>query len=649
MAIFMTIAACYAVLQLATLGWFTGRSLRLGTLLLAIPVGAYGSGVAALIVQYLYTHAVAAISGGPLSEVVRTASYTVDPFLEELCKIAPLFVLGLQRRTRLSWGMTDYLLLGAGLGAGFGLLEELLQVADLADRAIAGPDGWLLPTSVFSPIFIPDLGTTLGSWLPEPASTVSLGDITRPETFLHVAWSTVAGLGAGAILRARGGTRWLGVLAIAFVAAEHCAYNYGHSPAGAGGAFAHVAGKLLWLYPLIGLAIAGLLDRRDAARGRAALTDVQPKVSLGAFARLRLPWTTLAALRFVRLRRSLWYLRAGAAAELVEPLHAAVRKVRAQIDRAGTAAAWHRAPTFGRLLARVVRPRVLRRLVLRWQVLVWLVLAVPPLAFLVIGGFQPTASLQRALTTSAAMRWPMLAFLIGGLAWLAWQLIGVARSLPGTRRNPSADGVARAELRLIGGAGALLAGAFSLWRLLAGHDLDDSIVARLHILEALAAVLIIVGVALLLAGLFVLFPPGGGLALAFAAEAGEAAGAAALAMSPQLLLEGGVVSGLTGALLAEAAGGSGDEPSQSIAPRDVHGALRGAERDMTADEIWNDPDSVMYTDNERGYIIKTLDNGDGTARLVVRDMSNPSREPITMIQRYSQQAIERRLASGEWE
>jgi hypothetical protein len=59
----------------------------------AIAVGVYGCGVAAALLELAYTRSVAKATGEPLTKVVETASYTVDPVIEELVKVAPLLLV----------------------------------------------------------------------------------------------------------------------------------------------------------------------------------------------------------------------------------------------------------------------------------------------------------------------------------------------------------------------------------------------------------------------------------------------------------------------------------------------------------------------------------------------------------------------------
>jgi hypothetical protein len=211
----MALAACYGVWQLAVLGSLT-RSARIGTLLLSVPVGLYVCGPVAVGLQLAYTRGLAAATGVPLYQVVTTASYTVDPLIEELAKVLPVLVVACWSRVRRQWGLTDYLLLGAGCGAGFGLAEDLLRYSHQADKALAAPGGgWMIPVNLSVP-HVPDLGQILSAWLPAPVgdldlfSTAPIGGLD-----LHLIWSAAVGLGVGVLLRTRWWIRPLGLLPIA--------------------------------------------------------------------------------------------------------------------------------------------------------------------------------------------------------------------------------------------------------------------------------------------------------------------------------------------------------------------------------------------------------------------------------------------------
>jgi len=46
--------------------------------------------------------------------------------------------------------------------------------------------------------------------------------------------------------------------------------------------------------------------------------------------------------------------------------------------------------------------------------------------------------------------------------------------------------------------------------------------------------------------------------------------------------------------------------------------------------------------------VKVLDNGNGTYDVVVRDMSNPSGQPTTVIKNATQRYIDNKVESGQW-
>lgn len=163
----MAFAACWGVVQLAALGSLT-RSVRAGTLVLAVGTGLYGCGALAAGLEYTWTHVYANVAGVPAYQVVTTGSYTVDPFIEEIAKVVPLLLLAAGVRARRQRGLTDHLLLGAATGAGFGLAEAVMRFGTRAGTAVGMPGGWVLPVSL-SPPTIPDPGATVTSWLPAPA------------------------------------------------------------------------------------------------------------------------------------------------------------------------------------------------------------------------------------------------------------------------------------------------------------------------------------------------------------------------------------------------------------------------------------------------------------------------------------------------
>ena len=316
MTVLMMAAAMYGVVQLFVLSYPT-RSVRLATVLLALVVGVYVCGTAVALLELTYTRTIADQTGESLIEVVNTTSYTTAPWVEELVKASPLLLVGLHAKVRRQWGLADFTVLGAGLGAGFGLLESLLRYSLDADRAFARHGGWIVPDSL-TPPYIPGPGQVLTSWLPSPAASLDLGqtgDIAVP-TFNHLAWTAMAGLGVGLLWRAKSWVKSLAVVPLAASVAHHTLNNYvvqHPTDRQAKQWLEHLDGKL-WLAPLAALLLAMAADWACLRRGKRRIPDLLLRAEradgdtagvLIRYASRRLPWTLLIALRFVRLRRAL--------------------------------------------------------------------------------------------------------------------------------------------------------------------------------------------------------------------------------------------------------------------------------------------------------------------------------------------------------
>ncbi|WP_229071068.1 hypothetical protein [Actinoplanes sp. DH11] len=92
--------------------------------------------------------------------------------------------------------------------------------------------------------------------------------------------------------------------------------------------------------------------------------------------------------------------------------------------------------------------------------------------------------------------------------------------------------------------------------------------------------------------------------------------------------------------------GPGRDETPATDVRDVHGALRTASRDADPDFVWAHGD--MYVQDD-GRIVKVLDKGNGTYDVVVRDLSNPSDTPNTVMEGVSENYVQRKIDSGRWE
>lgn len=527
----MAVAAVWGVLQLFAVSWPT-RSVRLSTVLLALAVGVYGCGVATALVQLAYTRIYAEQSGQSLVTVVNTTSYTVAPWLEELFKVVPLLLAGLSLKVRRQWGLTDFVVVGAALGAGFGLLEAVLRFGLDADRAIARGEGWIIPDSL-SPPYVPGLGQVLVSWLPAPFSQLELGGPPVTEAFTHLVWTAVAGFGVGLFWRARGWVvRLLSVLPILAAAVHHTVNNYAvEEHASRATQWLESLDGMAWAAPLVCLAIAMVVDLRQLHRGKRVVPGVllaserADGDSLGALLRYAawcLPWSLLIVLRYVRLRRSLLYAAASAPPEATEELRRVVAGITARMDASDNQRAWQTL----NIRAWLKAARRARRSRERWLLLIPCVLMLPALLFLGVGSFTSTAGLQEFFSTGAGPK-ILMGFGIAALAWIAYQLTTLLRSWRQVSAQPMAELLAGHRFRLGTALGAATTGVLLLWRGFGDAGPDGRAIRTLHLLDALNTFLVYLGFALLLLSLLALFPPGG-LALAGGGAVGALTAEAAL-------------------------------------------------------------------------------------------------------------------------
>jgi RsiW-degrading membrane proteinase PrsW (M82 family) len=211
----MVAAVLYSIVQLAVLSW-PSRSVRFSTLMLMVSVGMYPVAVVAALAQFGYVRlAMASTIDSSWTAAMATTSWTFTPVVEELAKVTPLVLLAVRVRTRFQWGFTDYVVLGAAIGAGFRLLE-LLAIAGTS-AAKANPlseGGWTIPTgNLTGTSYVPGLGQILGSLFPQPLGTYVLVDFA-PHMVVnpHLAWTAMCGLGVAVLLRVRGSRRLLGLV-----------------------------------------------------------------------------------------------------------------------------------------------------------------------------------------------------------------------------------------------------------------------------------------------------------------------------------------------------------------------------------------------------------------------------------------------------
>ena len=508
----MVVAAVVSVTQLAVLGSW-GRSLRITTLLQGIALGFLVCGFVTVAIQFAWTRIVAALTSIPVADVQDFAAWTVDPFLEEILKVAPLIVLALWRpRIQKQLGYTDHLLYGAALGMGFELLEAALRYARLNVFAGDSASGLIADGSLFGVVVVPHIGESLFTWQPAPTSSVGfLGD--GDSTIQHLVWTALAGAGVAWFARWRGPRRLLGLAPLLLASLDHANYNMRiqYPDAGWGSdLLSWVGSQLPWVL-VVALLGAVAADRVIQARGRRMSPQVllpgEPPTGLGPVPALRsafagFPWSTWVLWQVVLSRRAAMtaltggeaqpHLRDGVAAEVAQLARAA------GLPRRDAVRLWRDAVkrTFPRFDWRVLRSA---------KVIIWAVALLPAVAYLVIGAFPATKGLQQLMNSQPGL-WLLVAALLAGGVLTVMQLRPTWMALRAITEPSLHERRLRLQARLATAAASLGGGLLILGLTVVARNPSASIVSRYHVLDALSDALLVLGLALVV-GSFIMFPP----------------------------------------------------------------------------------------------------------------------------------------------
>lgn len=240
------------------------RTVGLRTTFAAMLCGASFSTPVAVALQYLVLHA----TGGDLNAL----GYTVDPAIEELLKLAPVFVVLLGAQARRDLRASDYVLLAGAAGSGFGLVESLLRFG--MSPVPADPDGgWTL--GFLASVHLPSPWQVVTGWF---VSVAPSGGVLHHPINSHLAWSALAGLGLYWLLSPRMGRpyRIAGAVGIWLAWGYHAAFNGALSyPTTFTRILSYTIGLTLWLTVwLPALATIGAFLTDLVIRGRGVLNGL---------------------------------------------------------------------------------------------------------------------------------------------------------------------------------------------------------------------------------------------------------------------------------------------------------------------------------------------------------------------------------------
>ncbi|MFD3519440.1 DUF6531 domain-containing protein [Streptomyces sp. NPDC058653] len=484
-----------------TVGW--------PTVLLAFGVGAYGCGVFSVLIETVVTRQVAAADETSMRTVLDTVTWTTAPAAEELLKVAPLALAAWALRGRVQWGLTDFVVLGGAVGAGFGLLESVLQFAfapDVHVRPVESAGGWSVGTRLFTVPFVSGSPEFLGHWLPSAVGSLELGSTTATVPVdNHVVWSALGGLSIGLIVC--GHRRWVRLAGPAPLLAAiglHTAVNYIAAMPNSHGTprewYDRIIASGLWL--VLGCLVVAVVrdvttrragrarepgvwlraeregavgDGAGAGGARAGAAGGLPGSGAGAgggsvaalldYALLRAPWTTLIALRHARRRRTLFHLTTHPRArpEHLTALRDELIATTVELDATSDPAAWRGVSP--REAWRRVRARGDSRLPWWEKVLLvlGLLLLIPSALLAATFAFEGTEDLEEFFTEGQG--WQLLIGCgVAALLLAAFRLVITWRSLPRMRALPPAEPYAAALLRLAVVTGGLCAGLLLLSR-----------------------------------------------------------------------------------------------------------------------------------------------------------------------------------------
>lgn len=400
---------------------------------------------------------------GAVQSAIRAASYSYDPAIEELCKVAPLLALAAIPRLRRALGLTDMVVLAAALGAGFAFAETALDF----DAGFAAADWtehyFVLPAGFFNGLAVPDPWAASTSWLPNAATFVKSTTHPQGATHYHVTYSLFAGLGVAVLLKSPK-TWWVWLPALGYAGLDHAGFNASAARIDLPFALTPILQSLrpfdglLALAAMIGVSIADTRSRRRALPSHPALglsAGEKPEWQMLAnlmLANIRKPAALSALWRFVRTRRA-WLTAAQSgetgAAHLARSydLAAFIRAIGADAVQAGPAP-----------LTEPRRPSA------AWRILagVAILLALPSLLYAAAIGIAPRPWMT-AVFGSPVVFTAVIGVLVAGLAVQLAAGMMQGRSLLDAELRQDTARYPAALFGLLATLGSVALGAWSLY------------------------------------------------------------------------------------------------------------------------------------------------------------------------------------------
>jgi len=300
MTIIFLLVYFWGLLQLFLISTST-RTVRWRTLVASFLSGLYLSPMVAILLEQIWIRRLAAQSSDwflGLSFHTQQAAYTVSPFIEELSKLLPLIIILCWKRVRDRLGVTDILLIGAALGAGFGFAEITPRIVHLAENITWWPGArggeWMVSSGLATKS-IPGILRIFTSFLPVPLGTGIVFDARYASFFgmrmnvidynYHLVWSAFAALGVGLFIRStKKQWAWPALILPIWSGAVHAFENYVYgiypdaNPAWVDfiTGSAAIGGFGRWMTPLtvIAFLLAITVDRRGIKQGVSSEKDL---------------------------------------------------------------------------------------------------------------------------------------------------------------------------------------------------------------------------------------------------------------------------------------------------------------------------------------------------------------------------------------